>query len=338
LVVTTTSGPGIDLKAETVGLAVSLELPLLIVDIQRGGPSTGLPTKTEQSDLLHAMFGRHGEAPVPIVAAKTPSHCFYAAIEAARIALKYRTPVYLLSDGYLANGSEPWRLPDVESLPDISVEFATEPNATGTDGEPTFWPFTRDPDTLARPWAIPGTPGLEHRIGGLEKQDGIGTVSYEPANHEVMVRARAAKIAGIAKNLPAAEAEDPDGDARVLLLGWGSTYAAITAGAKRVLHLVHLNPFPPNLGEVLRSYEVILVPEGNLGHLTRLVRSDFLVDAKVLSKVEGSPFRVGEIERAILQEIERLESGAAVPDASGQVDARGRGPAVGGSSPEEAAL
>lgn len=345
--VTTTSGPGIDLKAETVGLAVSLELPLLIVDIQRGGPSTGLPTKTEQSDLLHAMFGRHGEAPVPIVAAKTPSHCFYTAIEAARIALKYRTPVYLLSDGYLANGSEPWRLPDVESLPDISVEFATEPNATGTDGEPTFWPFTRDPDTLARPWAIPGTPGLEHRIGGLEKQDGIGTVSYEPANHEVMVRARAAKIAGIAKNLPAAEAEDPDGDARVLLLGWGSTYAAITAGAKRVrkagksvaqLHLVHLNPFPPNLGEVLRSYEVILVPEGNLGHLTRLVRSDFLVDAKVLSKVEGSPFRVGEIERAILQEIERLESGAAVPDASGQVDARGRGPAVGGSSAEEAAL
>ena len=189
--VTTTSGPGIDLKAETVGLAVSLELPLLIVDIQRGGPSTGLPTKTEQSDLLHAMFGRHGEAPVPIVAAKTPSHCFEAAIEAARIALKYRTPVYLLSDGYLANGAEPWRLPDVESLPDISVEFATEPNAVGADGEPAFWPFKRDPHTLAWPWAIPGTPGLEHRIGGLEKQDGIGTVSYEPANHQVMVHARA---------------------------------------------------------------------------------------------------------------------------------------------------
>ena len=186
---TTTSGPGMDLKAETVGLAVSLELPLLIVDIQRGGPSTGLPTKTEQSDLLHAMFGRHGEAPVPIVAAKTPSHCFDAAIEAARIALKYRTPVYLLSDGYLANGSEPWRLPDVESLPDISVEFATEPNATGSDGEPTFWPFKRDPETLARPWAVPGTAGLEHRIGGLEKQDGVGTVSYEPANHNLMIRA-----------------------------------------------------------------------------------------------------------------------------------------------------
>jgi 2-oxoglutarate ferredoxin oxidoreductase subunit alpha len=318
--VTTTSGPGIDLKAETVGLAVSLELPLLIVDIQRGGPSTGLPTKTEQSDLLHAMFGRHGEAPVPIVAAKTPSHCFDAAIEAARIALKYRTPVYLLSDGYLANGSEPWRLPDVESLPDISVEFATEPNATGTDGEPAFWPFIRDPDTLARPWAIPGTPGLEHRIGGLEKQDGIGTVSYEPANHDVMIHARAAKIAGIAKGLPPVEADDPGGDARVLLLGWGSTYAAITAGVKRVrkagksvaqLHLVHLNPFPPNLGKVLRSYEAILVPEGNLGHLTRLVRSDFLVDAKVLSKVEGTPFRVGEIQQAILQEIEHLESSSA---------------------------
>jgi 2-oxoglutarate ferredoxin oxidoreductase subunit alpha len=315
--VTTTSGPGIDLKSETVGLAVSLELPLLIVDIQRGGPSTGLPTKTEQSDLLHAMFGRHGEAPVPIVAAKTPSHCFDAAIEAARIALKYRTPVYLLSDGYLANGSEPWRLPDVESLPDISVEFTTEPNATGADGEATFWPFKRDPETLARPWAVPGTPGLEHRIGGLEKQDGIGTVSYEPANHDVMIHARAAKIAGIAKDMAPVEADDPGGKARVLLLGWGSTYAAITAGVKRVrkagksvaqLHLVHLNPFPPNLGEVLRAYEVILVPEGNLGHLTRLVRSDFLVDAKVMSKVEGTPFRVGEIQDAILLEIERLGS------------------------------
>ena len=252
------------------------------------------------------------------MAAKTPSHCFDAAIEAARIALRYRTPVYLLSDGYLANGSEPWRLPDVESLPDISVEFATEPNATGPDGEPTFWPYVRDPESLARPWAIPGTPGLEHRIGGLEKQDGIGTVSYEPANHETMVHLRAAKIAGIAKDLPPVEADDPTGDARVLLLGWGSTYAAITAGVKRVrklgkpvaqVHLVHLNPFPPNLGEVLRSYDAVLVPEGNLGHLTRLVRADFLVDAKVLSRVLGSPFRVGEIERAILQEIELVESG-----------------------------
>jgi len=314
--VTTTSGPGLDLKAETVGLAVSLELPLLIVDIQRGGPSTGLPTKTEQSDLLHAMFGRHGEAPVPIVAAKTPSHCFEAAIEAARIALRYRTPVYLLSDGYLANGSEPWRLPDVESLPDISVEFATEANATGTDGEAAFWPYVRDPVTLARPWAVPGTPGLEHRIGGLEKRDGSGAVAYEPANHETMVHLRAAKIAGIAKDLAPVEADDPNGDARVLMLGWGSTFAAITAGVKRVrkagrsvaqLHLVHLNPFPPNLGNVLRSYEVVVVPENNLGHLTRLVRSDFLVDAKVMSKVQGTPFRVGEVEQAIHEEIDRLE-------------------------------
>jgi 2-oxoglutarate ferredoxin oxidoreductase subunit alpha len=314
--VTTTSGPGLDLKAETVGLAVSLELPLLIVDIQRGGPSTGLPTKTEQSDLLHAMFGRHGEAPVPIVAAKTPSHCFEAAIEAARLALRYRTPVYLLSDGYLANGSEPWRLPDVESLPDISVEFATAPNATGADGEAAFWPYLRDPDTLARPWAVPGTPGLEHRIGGLEKHDGSGAVAYEPANHETMVHLRAAKIAGIANELAPVEADDPTDDARVLMLGWGSTFAAITAGVKRVrkagrsvaqLHLVHLNPFPPNLGKVLHSYEVVIVPENNLGHLTRLVRSDFLVDAKVMSKVQGTPFRVGEIEQAIHEELDRLE-------------------------------
>jgi 2-oxoglutarate ferredoxin oxidoreductase subunit alpha len=317
--VTTTSGPGLDLKAETVGLAVSLELPLLIVDIQRGGPSTGLPTKTEQSDLLHVMFGRHGEAPVPIVAAKTPSHCFEAAIEAVRIALKYRTPVYLLSDGYLANGSEPWRLPDVESLPDISVEFATEPNATGADGAPAFWPFLRDAQTLARPWAIPGTPGLEHRIGGLEKRDGVGTVAYESENHEAMVHVRAAKIAGIARDLEPVEADDPNGDAKVLMLGWGSTYAAITAGVKRVrraggsvaqLHLVHLNPFPPNLGEVLRAYPVVIVPENNLGHLTRLVRADFLVDAKVMSKVQGTPFGVGEIEHAILDEIARLEKEA----------------------------
>jgi 2-oxoglutarate ferredoxin oxidoreductase subunit alpha len=316
-----------DLKAETVGLAVSLELPLLIVDVQRGGPSTGLPTKTEQSDLLHAMFGRHGEAPVPIVAAKTPSHCFEAAIEAVRIALKYRTPVYLLSDGYLANGSEPWRLPDVESLPDISVEFATEPNATGADGEPTFWPFLRDPGTLARPWAIPGTPGLEHRLGGLEKRDGVGTVAYESDNHEAMVHLRAGKIAGIASELAPAEADDPTGDAKVLMLGWGSTYAAITAGVKRVrragksvaqLHLVHLNPFPPKLGEVLRAYEVVIVPENNLGHLTRLVRSDFLVDARVMSKVQGTPFRVGEIEQAILDEIARLESGRTSLAANGK--------------------
>ena len=320
--VTTTSGPGIDLKAETVGLAVSLELPLIVVDIQRGGPSTGLPTKTEQSDLLHVMYGRHGEAPVPIVAAKTPSHCFEAAIEAVRIAVRYRTPVYLLSDGYLANGSEPWKLPDTSTLPDISVEFASRPNATGPDGEPVFWPYLRDPETLARPWAIPGTPGLEHRIGGLEKSDGPGAVSYEPANHEKMIHLRAAKIAAIANDLEPVTADDPTGDARLLLLGWGSSYAAITAGVKRVrkagkpvaqLHLVHLNPFPPGLGEVLGRYESILVPEGNLGHLTRLVRAEFLVDAKVLSQVQGGPFRVGQIEQTILTELERLDSGASAP-------------------------
>jgi 2-oxoglutarate/2-oxoacid ferredoxin oxidoreductase subunit alpha len=341
--VTTTSGPGLDLKAETVGLAVSLELPLLIVDIQRGGPSTGLPTKTEQSDLLHAMFGRHGEAPVPIVAAKTPSHCFEAAIEAARIALRYRTPVYLLSDGYLANGSEPWRLPDVATLPDISVEFATEPNATGTDGSPTFWPYVRDPETLARPWAVPGTPGLEHRIGGLEKREETGAVAYESENHEAMVHARAAKVAGIAKDMAPAEADDPTGDARVLMLGWGSTFAAITAGVKRVrkagrsvarFHLVHLNPFPPKLGEVLRAYEIVIVPENNLGHLTRLVRSDFLVDARVMSKVQGTPFRVGEIEQAIHDAIDSLEKGADQPEAGGKVSVGANGATAGHNGKE----
>ncbi len=322
--VTTTSGPGIDLKSETVGLAVSMELPLLIVDIQRGGPSTGLPTKTEQSDLLHAMFGRHGEAPVPIVAAMTPSHCFEAAIEAVRIALKYRTPVFLLSDGYLANGSEPWRLPNVEDLPDISTQLATEPNVTLPSGEAAFWPYVRDPDTLARPWAIPGTPGLEHRIGGLEKEDRTGNVSYEPENHDRMVRLRGAKIAGIAKDIPPVEVDDPSGDARLLLLGWGSTYAAITAGVRRVrraggtvaqVHLVHLNPFPANLGEVLRRYERVLVPEANLGQLVKLVRADFLVDARSITNVRGTPFRVGEIEADILDELRALD-GRTAPAAS----------------------
>jgi 2-oxoglutarate ferredoxin oxidoreductase subunit alpha len=306
--ITTTSGPGIDLKGETIGLAVNLELPLLVIDIQRGGPSTGLPTKTEQADLLQAMFGRHGEAPVPIVAPSTPGDCFYMAIEAARIALKYRTPVFLLSDGYLANGAEPWRLPSVDSLPDISVEFATEPNHTTPDGEEEFWPYLRDSETLARPWAIPGTPGLVHRIGGLEKADGSGTVSYDPVNHELMSRVRAAKVAGIASDIPLMEVDDPDG-ATMLVLGWGSTYGAIAAGIRRIrarghrvaqAHLRHLNPFPANLGEVLRSYPKILVPEMNLGQLVKLVRADFLVDAKGLSKMRGKPFRAEEIEQAIL--------------------------------------
>ncbi|HUR02641.1 MAG TPA: 2-oxoacid:acceptor oxidoreductase subunit alpha [Nonomuraea sp.] len=308
LAVTTTSGPGVDLKAETIGLAISVELPMLIVDIQRGGPSTGLPTKTEQADLMLAMYGRHGEAPLPIVAARTPTDCFDAAIEAARLALKYRTPVMLLSDGYLANGSEPWRLPDVADLPDISVPFATEPNHAKADGSPEFWPFLRDPDTGARPWAVPGTPGLEHRIGGLEKADGHGDISYDPENHELMCRLRAAKIAGIADDIPPVQV-DADPDADVLVLGWGSTYGTIAAAVRSVrllgrkvahAHLTHLNPFPSNLGEVLRAYPKVLVPEMNLGQLSRLVRAEYLVDAQSLTKVQGLPFRSSEIETAIL--------------------------------------
>jgi len=306
---TTTSGPGVDLKSETIGLAVSLELPVVVIDIQRGGPSTGLPTKTEQADLLQAMFGRHGECPVPIVAAKSPAHCFHAAIEAARIALKYRTPVVLLSDGFLANGSEPWRLPDVSALPDISVPFAESPNGESADGEAVFQPYLRDPDTLARPWAIPGTPGLTHRIGGLEKEEITGNVSYDPANHERMVRLRQAKVDGIAADIAPTELDDPyAGDAELLVLGWGSTEGLIKAAVqaarsrgRRVAraHLVHLNPFPPDLGEVLASYPRVLVPEMNLGQLSVLIRARYLVDARSVSKVQGVPFRVAEIEGAI---------------------------------------
>jgi 2-oxoglutarate/2-oxoacid ferredoxin oxidoreductase subunit alpha len=302
--VTTTSGPGIDLKAETVGLAVQLELPLLIIDVQRGGPSTGLPTKTEQADLLHVMFGRHGEAPVPVVAARSPSHCFDAAIEAARIALTYRTPVYLLSDGYLANGAEPWRLPKIDELPDIEVEFAFEPNH---DGE--FWPYLRDPESLARPWAIPGTPGLEHRVGGLEHADGTGNISYDPDNHDAMVRLRAERVARIARDIPPLEVDDPEG-ADLLVLGWGSTYGTIGAAVRRVraagrkvarAHLVHLNPFPPDLGDVLRRYGKVLVPEINLGQLALLLRAKFLVDVQSYNRVRGLPFRAAEIEKKILE-------------------------------------
>jgi 2-oxoglutarate ferredoxin oxidoreductase subunit alpha len=301
--VTTSSGPGIALKAETIGLAVSLELPLLVIDIQRSGPSTGMPTKTEQADLLQVMFGRNGEAPVPVVAACTPSDCFHAAVEAARIALKYRTPVVLLSDGYLANGSEPWLLPDVAELPEIPVEFATEPNH---DGE--FWPYLRDEVTLARPWAVPGTPGLEHRIGGLEKADGTGNISYDPDNHDRMVRLRAAKVAGIAADIAPLEVDEQDG-ARLLVLGWGSTYGPIGAAIRRVrasggkvaqAHLRHLNPFPANLGEVLRRYDKVLIPEMNLGQLRMLVRSQFLVDAVGLNRVRGLPFKAEELAEAIV--------------------------------------
>ena len=259
--ITSTSGPGVALKGETISLAVALELPLVIIDVQRAGPSTGMPTKTEQADLNMALFGRHGEAPVAVIAPRSPADCFFAALEAARIALTYRTPVILLSDGYIANGSEPWLLPDVESLPDLHVSFATEPN--GPSGE--FLPYLRDPQTMARPWAIPGTPGLEHRIGGLEKADKTGDISYDPANHDFMVRTRAARIEAI--EVPDLEVEDPDGDASVLVLGWGSTYGPIGAAVKRVrrsggtiaqAHLRHLNPFPANLGAVLAYYAVVL--------------------------------------------------------------------------------
>jgi len=301
--VTTSAGPGVVLKAETIGLAIMLELPLVICDIQRAGPSTGMPTKPEQGDLLMVLFGRNGESPVPVVAAVSPSDCFAAAVEACRIALKYRTPVYLLSDAYLANGSEPWLLPEIDSLPDISTTFATEPNS---DGE--FLPYLRDEKTLARPWAVPGTPGLEHRVGGLEKADGTGNISYDPDNHDLMTRLRAQKVAGIAGDIPELDVDDPDGDAKVLVLGWGGTYGPIAAACKRVrrggrsvahAQLRHLNPFPRNTGEVLRRYDRVLIPEMNLGQLLKLVRAEFLVDAHGYNRVSGVPLRATELAHAI---------------------------------------
>ncbi|CAL9367116.1 2-oxoglutarate oxidoreductase subunit KorA [Streptomyces sp. enrichment culture] len=310
LAVTTTSGPGVALKSETIGLAVSLELPLLIVDIQRGGPSTGLPTKTEQADLLQAMYGRNGEAPVPVVAPRTPADCFDAALEAARIALTYRTPVFLLSDGYLANGSEPWRIPEPDELPDLAVQFAQGPNHTLDDGSEVFWPYKRDPRTLARPWAVPGTPGLEHRIGGIEKQDGTGNISYDPANHDFMVRTRQAKVDGI--GVPDLEVDDPDG-AKTLVLGWGSTYGPITAAVRRLraagesvaqAHLRHLNPFPDNLGEVVRRYDKVVVPEMNLGQLATLIRAKYLVDATPYNQVNGMPFKAEQLATALKEAID----------------------------------
>jgi 2-oxoglutarate ferredoxin oxidoreductase subunit alpha len=315
LAVTTTSGPGVALKSETIGLAVSLELPLLVIDIQRGGPSTGLPTKTEQADLLQAMYGRNGEAPVPIVAPRTPADCFDAAMEAARIALTYRTPVLLLSDGYLANGSEPWRVPDTDELPDLRVQFAQGPNHTLDDGTEVFWPYKRDPQTLARPWAIPGTPGLEHRIGGIEKQDGSGNISYDPANHDFMVRTRQAKIDGI--DVPDLEVDDPASGtgktANTLVLGWGSTYGPITAAVRRLrtagehiaqAHLRHLNPFPRNLGAVLKRYDKVVIPEMNLGQLATLVRARYLVDAHSYNQVNGMPFKAEQLAAALKEAID----------------------------------
>jgi 2-oxoglutarate ferredoxin oxidoreductase subunit alpha len=314
LAVTTTSGPGIALKSETIGLAVMTELPLIVCDIQRGGPSTGLPTKTEQADLLQAMFGRNGEAPVAIVAPASPADCFATALEAARIALTYRTPVLLLSDGYLANGSEPWRIPDTSSLPELAVEFATAANHDTGDGE-VFWPYARDPDTLARPWAIPGTKGLEHRIGGLEKADGSGNISYDPANHELMTRLRAAKIDRIADTIPPLVVDDPSGAAEVLVLGWGSTYGPIGAAAATLreaghrvatAHLRHLNPFPTNLGALLQGYQRVVVPEMNAGQLALLLRARYLIDIHSHTKIQGQPFKASELAEAIEAVLEKV--------------------------------
>ncbi|MFC7757116.1 2-oxoacid:acceptor oxidoreductase subunit alpha [Catellatospora bangladeshensis] len=303
--ITSTSGPGVALKSETISLAVALELPLVVVDVQRAGPSTGLPTKTEQADLSMALHGRHGEAPVAVVAAQSPVDCFHAAIEACRIALTYRTPVILLSDGYVANGSEPWLLPEISDLPDLRVEFASGPN--GEDGK--FYPYLRDPQTLARPWAVPGTPGLEHRIGGLEKADKTGDISYDPANHDFMVRTRAARIEAI--DVPDVVVEDPSGEAKVLVLGWGSTYGPIGAAARALrqrgvniaqAHLRHLNPLPKNLGEVLAAYDKVVLPEMNLGQLAQVLRARFLVDIVSYNQVRGLPFTSTQLE-TMLEEV-----------------------------------
>jgi 2-oxoglutarate/2-oxoacid ferredoxin oxidoreductase subunit alpha len=299
LAITTTSGPGMALKTEATGLAVAVELPIVICDIQRGGPSTGLPTKTEQADLLQAMFGRNSEAPIPVLAASTPGDCFWIALEASRIALKYMVPVIVLSDGYLANGAEPWRIPSLAEIPQIPVHFVTDPQG--------FLPYKRDPQTLARPWAIPGTPGLEHRIGGLEKQDVTGNVNYEPLNHEKMVRLRAAKVEAIGQDIPdVVPAGDPDGD--LLIIGWGSTYGSITAALKaqrsagrRIghVHLRYLNPLPRNLGQVMERYNKVLVPEMNMGQLSMILRAKYLVDAEGYNKIQGQPFKQAELEAKI---------------------------------------
>ncbi|SER15207.1 2-oxoacid:acceptor oxidoreductase subunit alpha [Microlunatus flavus] len=317
--VTTTSGPGMALKAETIGLGVMTELPLVVIDVQRAGPSTGMPTKTEQADLLQVLYGRNGESPVPVIAASTPSDCFATAIEAVRIAVKYRTPVIVLSDGYIANGAEPWQVPDVAAIPPIDPGFATQANATDAKGKPHFLPYRRDPETLARPWAIPGTEGLQHRIGGIEKARDTGAVSYDPANHDEMVRTRQAKIDGIVRDIPDVVVDDPtapDGShARTLVLGWGSTYGPIAAAVRRVrnsgrqvaqAHLRHLNPFPANLGEVLRRYDRVIVPEMNLGQLALLLRGKYLVDVHSYSRVRGLPISLSELARDLELEIDAL--------------------------------
>jgi len=303
LAVTGSSGPGIALKSEAISLAFTMELPLIVINVQRGGPSTGLPTKPEQSDLLFSLYGRHGESPIPVLAIASPSDAFELTIEAARIAIKYMTPVLLLSDNQVANGSEPWMLPDVNALESIDVQFAEHPN--GPNG--TFLPYMRDIDTFARPWAVPGTAGLEHRIGGLEKEAITGNVSYDPANHQLMTDSRAWKVANIVNDIPDLEVAG-DEDAELLVLGWGSTFGSIRAAARRVrlaggkvatLHLRHLNPMPQNLGEILHRYDKILIPELNTGQLRKVIRAEFLVDAKGLNKVAGEPFKISEITEKI---------------------------------------
>ncbi|MDP6460273.1 MAG: 2-oxoacid:acceptor oxidoreductase subunit alpha, partial [Gemmatimonadota bacterium] len=304
LAVTTTSGPGMALKSEAMGLAVMAELPLVIVNIQRGGPSTGLPTKTEQADLLQAAYGRHGEAPIPIISARSPGHCFWAAMEGARIAIQYMTPVIILSDGYLANGAEPWKIPSPDELPGIPVKLRTDPEG--------FRPFDRDPESLARPWAIPGTPGLEHRIGGLEKEDGSGNVSHDPANHQKMVQLRAEKVARIQDSIPDAEVVG-DRTGKLLIVSWGSTYGAICGALRRGaenglqvshVHVDYLFPFPKNLEELLKGFDKILVPELNLGQLAHMLRAEFLIDVKQYNKVQGKPFKSSEILDAIHRTLE----------------------------------
>jgi 2-oxoglutarate ferredoxin oxidoreductase subunit alpha len=298
--VTATSGPGLALKGESLGLAIVTELPLVVVDIQRGGPSTGLPTKTEQSDLMQALYGRNGDAPMPVVAARSPGDCFYAAIEAVRLAVTHMTPVMLLTDGFLANGAEPWEIPDVEQLPKIPVNFRTDPEG--------FHPFARDPESLVRSWAVPGTPGLEHRIGGLEKHHDSGNISYDPENHHRMTKVRAEKVARIADELPEARVEVGDDHGELLLVGWGSTYGAIHQAVRKArkkghsvsqVHLRHLNPLPHGLGELLRRFDRVLVPEMNNGMLVKVLRSEFLVPAEGVDKIAGQPFRIDELEQAI---------------------------------------
>ena len=307
LAVTGTSGPGLALKSETVSLAVSTELPMIIIDVQRGGPSTGLPTKPEQSDLLFAMYGRHGESPLPVIAIRTPFHAFDAAMEASRIALKYMTPVILLSDNYIATGSEPWRLPDVNEINEIDTNLTKSVNTN--EG---FYPYLRDMETFGRPWAVPGVPGLEHRVGGLEKEEGTGNVSYETANHQYMTDMRAWKIANIANDIPPLEVEG-EKKSDTLVLGWGSTYGSITQAVRRLnsdgvkvasANLMYLNPFPDNTGDVLKKYKKIIIPELNTGQLLKLIRERFLIDAVGINKVEGVPFTADELKEKIKEKID----------------------------------